>query len=94
MLFKKEMRHERKKEMSEKIKDLSFEEALEKLEKIVSQLESGQIKLEDAVKVYEEGVQLKKICEKKLSDAQMKVEKLVLNKQGQPTDLQPLDEDV
>ena len=80
--------------MSEKIKDLSFEEALEKLEKIVSQLESGQIKLEDAVKVYEEGVQLKKICEKKLSDAQMKVEKLVLNKQGQPTNLQPLDEDI
>ena len=79
--------------MPEKIKDLSFEEALEKLEKIVNQLESGQIKLEDAVKVYEEGVQLKKICEKKLSDAQMKVEKLVLNKQGHPTDLQPLDED-
>lgn len=79
--------------MSEKIKDLSFEEALEKLEKIVSQLESGQIKLEDAIKVYEEGVQLKKLCEKKLSDAQMKVEKLVLNKQGQPTGIEPLDTD-
>ena len=77
--------------MSEKIKELSFEEALEKLEKIVSQLESGQIKLEDAVKVYEEGVQLKKICDKKLSDAQMKVEKLVLNKQGQPIATEPLD---
>ena len=77
--------------MSEKIKELSFEEALEKLEKIVGQLESGQTKLEDAVKVYEEGVQLKKLCEKKLSDAQMKVEKLVLNKQGQPTTLEPLD---
>ena len=79
--------------MSEKIKDLSFEEALEKLEKIVNQLESGQIKLEDAVKVYEDGIALKKLCEKKLSDAQMKVEKLVLNKQGQPTTLQPLDEE-
>ena len=91
MLSEKEMYNEREKEMSEKIKDLSFEEALEKLEKIVNQLESGQIKLEDAVKVYEEGVQLKKICEKKLSDAQMKVEKLVINKQGQPTSLEPLD---
>ena len=80
--------------MSEKIKDLSFEEALEKLEKIVSQLESGQIKLDDAVKVYEEGVQLKKLCEKKLSDAQMKVEKLILNKQNQPTAVEPLDEEM
>jgi len=87
------MHKEREKEMSEKIKDLSFEEALEKLEKIVSQLESGQIKLEDAIKVYEEGVQLKKLCEKKLSDAQMKVEKLVLNKQGHPTGIEPLDTD-
>ena len=77
--------------MSEKIKELSFEQALEKLEKIVNQLESGQTKLEDAVKVYEEGIQLKKLCEKKLSDAQMKVEKLVLNKQSQPTTIEPLD---
>ena len=41
--------------MSEKINELSFEQALEKLENIVSQLESGQIKLEDAVKVYQDG---------------------------------------
>lgn len=79
--------------MSEKIKDLSFEEALEKLENIITQLESGQTKLEDAIKVYEEGVRLKQLCEKKLSDAQMKVEKLVLNKQGEPTALEPLDEE-
>ena len=79
--------------MSEKIKNFSFEDALEKLEKIVSQLESGQIKLDDAVKAYEEGVQLKKICEKKLSDAQMKVETLILNKQDQPISVEPLDEE-
>ena len=93
MLSEKEMCNEREKEMSEKIKDISFEEALEKLEQIVSQLESGQIKLDDAVKVYEEGVRLKKLCEKKLSDAQMKVEKLVLNKQNQPVSVEPLDEE-
>lgn len=78
--------------MSEKINELSFEQALEKLENIVSQLESGQIKLEDAVKVYEEGNQLKKICEEKLKNAQMKVEKLLLDKQGEPTSSEPLDE--
>ena len=79
--------------MSQKIKDLTFEEALEKLEKIVNQLESGQIKLEDAVKVYEEGIELKKLCEKKLSDARMIVEKLVLDKQNHPTAVEPLDEE-
>lgn len=76
--------------MSEKI-NLTFEEALEKLEKIVAQLESGQIKLEDAVKVYEEGTRLKKLCEEKLAKAQMKVEKLVLDKQGEPVSSEPLD---
>lgn len=78
--------------MSEKINELSFEQALEKLENIVSQLESAQIKLEDAVKVYEEGNQLKKICEEKLKNAQMKVEKLLLDKQGEPISSEPLDE--
>jgi exodeoxyribonuclease VII small subunit len=78
--------------MSEKINELSFEQALEKLENIVSQLESGQIKLEDAVKVYEEGNQLKKICEEKLKNAQMKVENLLLDKQGEPVSTEPLDE--
>ncbi len=78
--------------MSEKISELSFEQALEKLENIVSQLESGQIKLEDAVKVYEEGNQLKKICEEKLKNAQMKVEKLLLDKQDKPVSTEPLDE--
>ena len=83
---------QRKEKMSEKINELSFEQALEKLENIVSQLESGQIKLEDAVKVYEEGNQLKKICEEKLKNAQMKVEKLLLDKQGEPISSEPLDE--
>jgi exodeoxyribonuclease VII small subunit len=83
---------QRKEKMSEKINELSFEQALEKLENIVSQLESGQIKLEDAVKVYEEGNQLKKICEEKLKNAQRKVEKLLLDKQGEPVSTEPLDE--
>ena len=86
------MLQQREKEMSEKINELSFEEALEKLETIVSQLESGQIKLDDAVKVYEQGNQLKKICEEKLKNAQMKVEKLLLDKQGTPVSTEPLDE--
>ncbi len=79
--------------MSKEITNLSFEEALAKLETLVGQLESGQIKLEEAIKAYEEGCALKKVCEDKLKDAQMKVEKLVLDKQGNPEKTEPLDAD-
>ena len=77
--------------MSKEIKNISFEEALKELESIVQKLESGQVKLEEAVTAYEKGVQMQKICEEKLKEAQMKVEKLILNKEGKPTKKEPLD---
>ncbi len=77
--------------MQKEIEKLSFEEAMEKLETLVHQLESGQIKLEDAIRAYEEGCQLKQVCEEKLKRAQMKVEKLILDKQGTPQSVEPLD---
>ena len=55
---------------------LSFEEALEKLEEIVRDLESGNVSLNDSVRYYEEGSKLMKFCEKKLTEARMKVEKV------------------
>jgi exodeoxyribonuclease VII small subunit len=58
------------------IKRLGFEEAMKELEKIVKDLESGQVKLDEAVKAYERGAALKKHCEAKLADARMKVEKI------------------
>lgn len=62
--------------MEEKdIKDLSFEEALARLENLVRELESGRIRLDDAVTAYERAVSLKKLCENKLRDAQLKIEK-------------------
>lgn len=61
--------------MEEKdIKDLSFEEALARLENLVRELESGRIRLDDAVTAYERAVSLKKLCENKLRDAQLKIE--------------------
>ena len=54
---------------------LSFEEALEKLEEIVRDLESGNVSLDDSVRYYEEGSKHMKICEKRLTEARMKVEK-------------------
>lgn len=61
---------------NEEIKDLSFEEALAGLETIVRELESGRIKLDDAVAAYEKAVTLKQLCENKLKAAQLKIEKL------------------
>lgn len=64
--------------------DLSFEDALSKLEKIVQSLENGSLGLEASIKAYEEGVALRQHCESKLKDAQLRVEKLSLNAAGQP----------
>jgi len=67
---------------NEKIEDLSFEEALAKLENIVRELESGRIKLDDAVSAYEQAVALKKLCQDKLAAAALKVEKIEIAKDG------------
>lgn len=67
------------------ISDLSFEEALSQLEKIVQELESGRIKLDDAVAAYEKASNLKKLCEDKLKSAQLKIEKLEISSNNQVT---------
>ena len=68
--------------MAEDIANLSFEEALAKLENIVRELESGRIKLDDAVSAYEQAVALKKLCSDKLAAATLKVEKIEIGKDG------------
>ena len=50
--------------------DLSFEDALQRLEAIVSKLESGQAPLEESIALYEEGARLKAHCENRLKAAQ------------------------
>ena len=59
-----------------KEKDNNFETNLKKLEMIVDKLESGDIGLEESVKLYEEGMKIKKICDKKLKDIEMKIKKI------------------
>lgn len=56
--------------------ELKFEKALEKLEKIVEDLEAGNIPLEEALKKYEEGVKLSRLCTEKLTQAETKIEQL------------------
>ena len=62
--------------------DIKFEDALEKLEKIVSELESGELSLDDSIKMYEDGIMLAKLCRDKLEAAKKKVEILVKTADG------------
>lgn len=57
--------------------NLTFEQALSRLEIIVKQLESGEIALEDSIKLFEEGVKLSSVCSSLLKDAKQKVEILI-----------------
>ena len=59
-----------------KNKELSFEDSLKQLENIVEKLESGDIDLEKSVKLYEEGMVLKKNCEDKLKKVEMQIKKI------------------
>lgn len=59
-----------------KKKGPTFEEALAELEKIVAEMENGQLSLEESVERYTRGMELTKICRKKLSDAETKIRKL------------------
>lgn len=65
------------------IAKMSFEDALAELEEIVRALEGGKGKLEEAIGAYERGAQLKAHCEKKLKEAQAKVEKISLGAGGE-----------
>jgi exodeoxyribonuclease VII small subunit len=64
---------------------MSFEDALAELEGIVRRLESGQVKLDDAIQSYERGAQLKRHCEAKLNEAQQRVDRIVLAPDGAVT---------
>ncbi len=65
--------------MTIKKNDISFEEALKNLEKIVEELNNGDMELEKAITAYEKGIQLKNICEERLKNAQERIE-LIQNK--------------
>ncbi|MBW1998923.1 MAG: exodeoxyribonuclease VII small subunit [Deltaproteobacteria bacterium] len=59
-----------------------FEEAMERLEQIVRGLESGDLSLEESLKIFEEGMNLIKFCSKKLEEAEQKVTMLVKDSEG------------
>jgi len=61
---------------SDTAKSLSFEDALKKLEVLVEAMESGDLPLETLLAKYEEGTKLVKICQEKLSEAELKIQQL------------------
>ena len=69
----------------------AFEEALAALERIVDDLERGDVPLDQSIRIYERGEALKAHCEKLLKAAEDKVEKIRLSREGKPTGTEPLD---
>ena len=67
------------------IEKLSFEKAMEELEIIVSDLENGSIELEESIEKYQRGIQLKKHCDQKLKEANMKIDQIEIDKDGNVT---------
>ncbi len=77
----------------ENIDKMSFEDALSALEAIVKSLESGQASLEDSIEAYDRGMKLRAHCEKRLNDARLRVEKINLSADGQPSGTTPFNPD-
>jgi exodeoxyribonuclease VII small subunit len=73
------------------IAKMSFESALEELEKIVQDLEQGSVSLEGSIDAYTRGTQLKRHCEAKLKDAQARVDKIVTGSGGEAAGLESAD---
>ena len=60
-----------------KTKENNFENALKRLEEISDLLENEDTPLEDSIKLFEEGIELKEFCEEKLKSAKLKIDKIV-----------------
>lgn len=70
---------------------MSFEQALEQLEKIVASLETGDVPLNKSIEIYERGEALKSHCEKLLKAAEDRIEKIRLDRSGAAQGTEPLD---
>ena len=73
------------------ISEMTFEQAMSELEKIVTELERGDVPLEDSISLYEKGAELKKRCETKLKEAEQKVAAITLDEEGSVTGTKPIE---
>ena len=80
-------------EKNQDVAEMSFEQAVEQLERIVDHLERGDVALDKSIDIYERGEALKKHCESLLSAAENRIEKIRLDRNGKPQGVEPLDAD-
>ena len=73
------------------VSEMSFEEAMRALEEVVGQLERGDVALDQSIKLYERGAELRKRCEDELRKAEEKVATLTLDGEGTPTGTAPVE---
>ena len=71
--------------------ELSFEDALKRLEDIVRTLEKGEAPLDQSISLYQEGDRLKRHCEARLKDAQARIEQIAFGTDGRPSGVAPFD---
>jgi exodeoxyribonuclease VII small subunit len=77
--------------MADDLSQLSFEDALKRLEAIVHRLESGDASLDESISLYSEGDKLRGQCDARLKDAQMRIDKISFGNDGAPTGTAPFD---
>ena len=73
------------------VDQLSFEDALMRLEEIVRTLEKGEAPLDRSIELYQEGDRLRRHCEARLKDAQARIEQIAFGSDGKPAALEPFD---
>jgi exodeoxyribonuclease VII small subunit len=73
------------------VEDMCFEQAMAELERVVGQLERGDVALDQSIALYERGALLKKRCETKLKEAEEKVAAITLDGEGNPAGLKPVE---
>jgi exodeoxyribonuclease VII small subunit len=73
------------------VADMSFETAMKELEQVVTQLERGDVALEESIKLYERGAELKTRCEQKLKEAEEKVAAITFDGEGNPAGTKPVE---
>lgn len=75
--------------MDTPLEDLSFEDALKELERIVGRLESGDASLDESIRLYERGDRLRAKCAERLDAAQARIEAIRVDAEGRPAGTRP-----
>ena len=63
--------------------EIKFEKAIQRLEKIVDDLEKGELYIDKYLEIFEEGIKMSRVCSKKLNEAEAKIEKLTRDQKGE-----------